>query len=937
MNEPTLLTTLEALPDAHLWSAATAGDTDAFGAIVSRYQSLVCAVTYGRVGDLSLSQDLAQETFVLAWRRLASLREPEQLRAWLCGIARTLAANARRRSARRGGQAVALAAIAEPGTSVASPLERLIAEDEQALLDRALLELPETYREVLVLFYREERSVAAVAAQLGVREEAVRQRLSRGRRRLAAEVEARVESALRRSRPTASFTAAVLAAVAVTGTASASSLSTLAVGGSAAKVGAGLSAGAVVGPAFGLGAAWLASKLVRAGARSPEEARAIGRFFRLGIGFAVGMVALLLLGLWLGHDRLEAAPVAVAVGTTLWTLALLAGFFRLERPMRRELAAIRARTGTTDAELAPQLAERGLGKPGPRRWATRTKLFGLPLFAFASGGLELGTTETRGARGWIAVGDLAISPLLALGGVAIAPIAVGGLTVGALSLSVGGLALGAIALGSLAFGWTAFGVVAVGWKGAYGASAIAHDFALGSGARALEANTAEAQAWFSNQWFTAPIGLFAGAIPLLVGLAIVVPLGLLARRAYRLRKGRSGESKPPTVARDEAPTERLHGLDALRAVALLLGLVLHSAMPYVLPPGFWAVGTSAPVGFLGWLAYYLHSFRLEVFFLLAGFFGALIVAKRGVGGWLRDRARRILLVFVVALYPMKVVLAALWIWGGRVSGWLTLPPEVASLPLWQLALGSLLEERWPAIRTTHLWFLYYLSILVGLWALGRWGLERLGWRAAWAEAGRRGLGALLDSRFAALGLAIVTTPLLTLMTGPDIDTPDASFAWHLPVLALYGFYFALGWLLCGARERLPRLAERWRGPLLGGLALSVVGATLVGIRLQASPWALENALALRWGSAALTSLVMALSVLGWLGVFLRFVDRPSSTVSALAAASYWIYVLHLPVMVALQVATTGLGLPWWLQVPLLNGTTLALTFGSYQLGRRLFR
>jgi len=39
-------------------------------------------------------------------------------------------------------------------------------------------------------------------------------------------------------------------------------------------------------------------------------------------------------------------------------------------------------------------------------------------------------------------------------------------------------------------------------------------------------------------------------------------------------------------------TERVHGLDALRAFALLLGIVLHSALPYVLPPGAWAVGTT---------------------------------------------------------------------------------------------------------------------------------------------------------------------------------------------------------------------------------------------------------------------------------------------------------------------------------------------------------
>jgi RNA polymerase sigma factor (sigma-70 family) len=118
--------------------------------------------------NLAQPEDVAQETFVIAWRKLTSLREPDQLRAWLCGIARTLAKNAQRRSARRGGEAVALTAIAEPDAPGLSPLETAIARDEAAMLNRALASVPESSREVLVLFYREEQSVAAVAERLGL-------------------------------------------------------------------------------------------------------------------------------------------------------------------------------------------------------------------------------------------------------------------------------------------------------------------------------------------------------------------------------------------------------------------------------------------------------------------------------------------------------------------------------------------------------------------------------------------------------------------------------------------------------------------------------------------------------------------------------------------------------------------------------------------------
>src|ERR1700744_3301740 len=74
--------------DAELVGETLTGNREAFGQIVTRYQSLVCSLAYSATGNLGQSEDLAQETFITAWKRLALLREREKLRAWLCGIAR---------------------------------------------------------------------------------------------------------------------------------------------------------------------------------------------------------------------------------------------------------------------------------------------------------------------------------------------------------------------------------------------------------------------------------------------------------------------------------------------------------------------------------------------------------------------------------------------------------------------------------------------------------------------------------------------------------------------------------------------------------------------------------------------------------------------------------------------------------------------------------
>ena len=86
--------------DADLVAASLSGNRDAFGHIVSRYQSLICSLAYSATGSLGASEDLAQETFITAWKHLRQLRERNKLRAWLCGIARNRINNCLRREGR---------------------------------------------------------------------------------------------------------------------------------------------------------------------------------------------------------------------------------------------------------------------------------------------------------------------------------------------------------------------------------------------------------------------------------------------------------------------------------------------------------------------------------------------------------------------------------------------------------------------------------------------------------------------------------------------------------------------------------------------------------------------------------------------------------------------------------------------------------------------
>jgi len=224
--------------DAELVHESLTGNRDAFGQIVARYQSLVCSLAFSATGSLSQSEDLAQETFVTAWRQLAGLREPEKLRSWLCRIARNLTYDALREQGREPShRAESLEEISESPAPEPQPAEQTISNEEQAILWRSLEKIPEIYREPLVLFYREHQSIVAVAQNLELSEDAVKQRLSRGRKMLHEQVLAFVEGALKKTAPGKNFTIGVLAALplAVNSAKAATVGAAVAKGGTAAK------------------------------------------------------------------------------------------------------------------------------------------------------------------------------------------------------------------------------------------------------------------------------------------------------------------------------------------------------------------------------------------------------------------------------------------------------------------------------------------------------------------------------------------------------------------------------------------------------------------------------------------------------------------------------------------------------------------------------
>ena len=511
--------------DASLVLASLGGDREAFGKIVSRYQRLLCSLAYSSLGSLSESEDVAQEAFIEAWKKLESLREPEKLKSWLCGILRFKVSHHRRSEARRPISHATDLEDADVLESNDEPIESIaMKEEEQALLWQALETVPETYRETLILYYREHRSVEHVAHELDVSEDAVKQRLSRGRKLVQEKMMSFVEGALAKSAPTQVFTAGVLAAlINIPAPAKAAG-----VGATAAKVGATFKWATIVtflATVSGLISSFFAIRANLDQSRTERERKAVIRtvvaFLGVAAVFVAGLFgarALALGGYWnAGYIAIltQVLVVAFSVAYVVMTFRLLnqAGTLRTAERLRRpDLFA------SPDDQLTSK----------KREYKSRLSLLGFPLVHFK---LAMQEEDEKPAVGWIAGGHKAYGLLFAWGGIAVAPVSVGIIAGGIISIGAVGLGIigtGTVGIGLLGMGASAIGYKAyssmssLGWESAFsGSFAIAKEAAIGRIAFAKEVNNELAAAMTNLSTIEQSYALVLGVMAVLVLVPVI--------------------------------------------------------------------------------------------------------------------------------------------------------------------------------------------------------------------------------------------------------------------------------------------------------------------------------------------------------------------------------------------------------------------------------
>jgi peptidoglycan/LPS O-acetylase OafA/YrhL len=228
----------------------------------------------------------------------------------------------------------------------------------------------------------------------------------------------------------------------------------------------------------------------------------------------------------------------------------------------------------------------------------------------------------------------------------------------------------------------------------------------------------------------------------------------------------------------------------------------------------------------------------------------------------------------------------------------------------------------------HLWFLEYLLVLYTATIL----IDQVGSRITGGRFGQLTLPAarwLVGSPWALPVLVLLTLPPMLRMEEWTSDTPH-SFLPELHLVTFYGLFYMFGWLLWAHRDQLGGMARRANWLMIAGLVVVLPLLMLVvGPAARAAAGSERQALDLLGrGGFALLAWVLTLGVIG---LFMRYLDRPSPTLRYLGDAAYWMYIIHLPLIALLNILVADWAVPGLIKMTGVVALASALLLASYQL------
>lgn len=380
----------------------------------------------------------------------------------------------------------------------------------------------------------------------------------------------------------------------------------------------------------------------------------------------------------------------------------------------------------------------------------------------------------------------------------------------------------------------------------------------------------------------------------------------------------------PESRQDE---RRYFGLDALRGGMMMMGIVLHAAMLYLAAPPPTMPVQSDPNTSLVFDALFalIHSFRMPTFFVLAGFFAALLVEKRGLWGTLKNRAARVLAPLLAGIFtvlPLTIFLYLDFSLSAR-YGTHDLLPDINDLRAFEQAMNAKAAAGGVAsgqIPLAHLWFLYYLCFFYLMVPVCRAVVAA---SLAFSSQVRR----CLESPLMLIVFALYTSATLWPFHGGQLHEGFMFLKPHPPSLAYYGSFFLFGYAFHAHRGFLQALARDVK-------AYAILSALLFPLAQYVS--SLDNAahgsdVARHLAAVIVNALCTWSLIYMFIGGALRWFDRNASWIFYLSQASYWVFLVHMPLVLFAGWMLTPYDVPALLKFSVVCTFTAAVGLATFHL------
>lgn len=355
-------------------------------------------------------------------------------------------------------------------------------------------------------------------------------------------------------------------------------------------------------------------------------------------------------------------------------------------------------------------------------------------------------------------------------------------------------------------------------------------------------------------------------------------------------------------------TERLHSLDSLRAIMMLLGIVIHSAITYAIFDfgEAWSLKDPGSTHFSNDLiGAFIHSFRMQIFFVVSGFFGAMLFYERTPMKMVKNRVDRIILpfiVFVLLLWP--TIFFAFGYSRLVFSG----NPDALTIVLSNFSDWNILVPP----RTFHLWFLYYLAMITLVSVVLALVAKRL--PSATNYISKAFNWAIQKPILRILVFAGLSAIVYFIMGTSQVDT-SASFMPDFNTFLYYFVFYTVGWILFKSKHLLDTFKKYdWINTVLGIVLFAFVTLN-TGLSYEAK--------------ILLKSIMVWLLIFGISGLFLRYGSQHSSRMRYLSDSSYWVYLVHLPFTAFIPSLIVDWPIPATLKFLIVLVSTTIICYVSY--------